>query len=526
MAAMTGMALSIVFVIPKVRKSRSAMQKNAVMHKAFGKIIVFLHIYTYLTRDNHLIATSFMMHKKTLWLTLCLLWLSALAAMGSPRAIYVTTSDLNMRMQPSPNAYKRGVAPRGTELLVVEWGDDWSKVIFEGDTAYAASRYLSYVKDEPVATSKPKKRRSSFSLFTLIGWAFKLALILIVLYIISKVLFYGFAFYYFIMQWIYRITSIPFLITNWLQRWLSKPWRALYKENSGNDRRNDELEGYLLLAKIPLYILLTPLRLVNAIYFNLFAHCTFEMFNYVLEVFVPSSDKEGTDDAIDWALWLPWRIIKYPIWHMSLTVIESLFWTVFDTFVPALTLYHGTDETAALNIVMAPGRCWGGNRMSGIWNVGAGNFAGNGIYFARHPLFGRLHHHVPREPGQRARPGPRPLSHIPPVWLCQCLRRDPLRTEERLHHGRMVARRPRMVGILHVRLAEPLQRELAHTPSLCARPGRQHHHAHPRRHGPLALPQDGHQGFVYVGIQFVATSLGYLRNYSYICRQSEQNIYY
>ena len=42
MAAMTGMALSIVFVIPKVRKSRSAMQKNAVMHKAFGKIIVFL----------------------------------------------------------------------------------------------------------------------------------------------------------------------------------------------------------------------------------------------------------------------------------------------------------------------------------------------------------------------------------------------------------------------------------------------------------------------------------------------------
>ena len=128
--------------------------------------------------------------------------------------------------------------------------------------------------------------------------------------------------------------------------------------------------------------LLTPIRLVNAIYFNLFAHCTFEMFNYVLEVFVPSSDKEGTDDAIDWALWLPWRIIKYPIWHMSLTVIESLFWTVFDTFVPALTLYHGTDETAALNIVMAPGRCWGGNRMSGIWNVGAGNFAGNGIYFA------------------------------------------------------------------------------------------------------------------------------------------------
>lgn len=81
------------------------------------------------------------------------------------------------------------------------------------------------------------------------------------------------------------------------------------------------MEGYLLLAKIPLYILLTPIRLVNAIYFNLFAHCTFEMFNYVLEVFVPSSDKEGTDDAIDWALWLPWRIIKYPIWHMSLTVI-------------------------------------------------------------------------------------------------------------------------------------------------------------------------------------------------------------
>lgn len=56
------------------------------------------------------------------------------------------------------------------------------------------------------------------------------------------------------------------------------------------------------------------------------------MFNYVMEVILPSEDKEGHDDFIRWILFLPYRIIKYVIWHGSLTIIESVIWTVIEVF--------------------------------------------------------------------------------------------------------------------------------------------------------------------------------------------------
>ena len=51
-----------------------------------------------------------------------------------------------------------------------------------------------------------------------------------------------------------------------------------------------------------LYIILTPLRLVNAIYYNLVVHCSFELFNYVVEVIVPENKREGAgnSDALSW----------------------------------------------------------------------------------------------------------------------------------------------------------------------------------------------------------------------------------
>ena len=79
---------------------------------------------------------------------------------------------------------------------------------------------------------------------------------------------------------------------------------------------------------------------------------------------------------------MPWRVIKYPIFHGSLTLIESGIWTVIDTFVPALTLYHGTDYDASSYITCSPDRNYISGWSAGVWNVGGGNFAGNGIYFA------------------------------------------------------------------------------------------------------------------------------------------------
>jgi hypothetical protein len=111
-------------------------------------------------------------------------------------------------------------------------------------------------------------------------------------------------------------------------------------------------------------------------------HCSFEMFNYIVEVIVPEGRREGSDNFLLWLVLIPWRIVKYVIWHGALTVIESGVWTAVDTFVPALTVYHGTTCAAAEGICQGPGRVGAKNWLSAVWNVGGGNYAGNGIYFA------------------------------------------------------------------------------------------------------------------------------------------------
>lgn len=184
-----------------------------------------------------------------------------------------------------------------------------------------------------------------------------------------------------IMYRLYWLVNIPFYLLNWIQRFLAKPWRDIYRRNKGGDRRNRRRRMIWGVAKVPFYIILTPLRLINAIYYNLIAHCSFELYNYLLEVILPSNPKEGADnDALLIAL-IPWRFLRYVILHGSLTLIESVIWTAADTLFPALTLYHGTDEDACVAITQS-GRAGYSGRLTGIWNVGGGNFAGNGIYFA------------------------------------------------------------------------------------------------------------------------------------------------
>lgn len=72
-----------------------------------------------------------------------------------------------------------------------------------------------------------------------------------------------------------------------------------------------------------------------------------------------------------WLILLPWRFLKYIVWKSGLTLVESLFFTVYDTFIPTLTMYHGTSGEASALITS-----------KGNWKVGSGNFAGSGIYFA------------------------------------------------------------------------------------------------------------------------------------------------
>ena len=300
------------------------------------------------------------------------------------------TTNLNIRMTASTRGKKITTVTPGTRLHVrYVRNDGWAVIKFNNETAYCYAKYLRY--QEPVnqhesrsATSGSSSSRSSNSSdWSLLG----ILIYIVVAYIILSILRYallvvlGFlskAFYYG-----YIFVSLPFYFLNWMQRLLAKPWFQFYKTNTRSDTRNAELREIYDYVKIPLYIILTPLRFVNAIYYNMVVHCLFEMINYLIEVVVPSNSKEGSgDNFLMWTLLLPWRIVKYPIWHGTLTVVESAIWTVIDTFVPTLTLFHGTSAHAAESITQGPGRVCSKDWYRGVWNVGTGNYAGNGIYFA------------------------------------------------------------------------------------------------------------------------------------------------
>lgn len=184
---------------------------------------------------------------------------------------------------------------------------------------------------------------------------------------------------------LWYIISLPFYILDLLQFWLAKPWRPLMKWNVFSDKIKPAMRVILSILQIPFYFALFPLRFVNAVYYNIVIHNIYELSNYILEVAIPSDYKEGREGVWKWILYLPYRIIKYLLWHGFLTFIESIIWTVIDTFIPAVTLYHGTEESCADNMLCDPKRNqrrksttgW----LSGIWNVGGGNYAGDGIYF-------------------------------------------------------------------------------------------------------------------------------------------------
>ena len=184
---------------------------------------------------------------------------------------------------------------------------------------------------------------------------------------------------------IWALISLPFYILNLLQFWLSKPWRPLMKHNRLSDSMKPGMRTFLRILQIPFYIALTPLRFINAVYYNIVIYNLYAWSNYVIEVLLPSDDAEGASDFADWIIYLPKRIGKYWLWHGVLTTIESVVWTILDTIFPAVTLYHGTALEYADNMLCDPHRNDHRHRnrgwLTGIWNVGGGNYAGDGIYF-------------------------------------------------------------------------------------------------------------------------------------------------
>lgn len=184
-----------------------------------------------------------------------------------------------------------------------------------------------------------------------------------------------------IFEYAYRIISFPFWFLNRLQHILMEPWRYLTKDYISYSTR-DAVLPWIYPIEIALYILITPLRLINAINYNIFVYCTTELYDLILEVFVPGSYDEGKGDFVGWIIWFPVRLVKYPIFHGSLVLIEAAIWTVIDIFIPTITMYHGTDLTAANAIV---GNDWNSayykRWTDGTFSASRRGWAGAGVYF-------------------------------------------------------------------------------------------------------------------------------------------------
>lgn len=306
--------------------------------------------------------------------------------------VYVVTGNtINVRATPDMNGEIVGKLHKGDHVIVTDmYNSEWAEIQYYLSTRYVSRKYISYagwsddVWKEDIDLDFDTERITTW--WTIIKdrfWWGGLLLFIVVLFPIIQKKGQNSEWKYTYMLW--TVISTPFYILDMLQFWLAKPWRPLMKRNLLNDKFKKPMRIFLRLLQFPFYIALFPLRLINAIYYNLLIHNVYEWSNYLLEVIVPSDSKEGAKSIWKWPVYLPIRIVKYLLYHGSLTLIESVIWTALDTIFPAVTLYHGTSEIAADNMLCDPGRNAqrqrSAERRTGTWTVGGGNYAGDGIYF-------------------------------------------------------------------------------------------------------------------------------------------------
>lgn len=345
-----------------------------------AKALCFAHSKPTMMKNRHLYILLLLILSSFC----CQLW--AAATVPTPYQAEAT-ANVRVRKGPGTGYAIKGTLKKGETVKVIDNSRaQWLEVDSRFGTGWVSEQYLKPSPSTEVQqAAAPQKKRSSrwnITLWDIIKYAF---IIFFLIGLISSVWEYivgAIVIAFSLAKWTLRLFALPFFITNVLQRYLAKPWILFFHDNHFSDATNAVLRKVFACLKVPLYILLTPLRLVNAAFFNLVVHCPYELFNYALELLAPTHYRDGSDGLGDWLLYLPKRLWKYGIYHPALTLIESLVWTIIDTFIPALTLYHGTSPEAARSIVSCPYRTGSRDGYTGIWNVGSGNFAGNGIYFA------------------------------------------------------------------------------------------------------------------------------------------------
>lgn len=356
------------------------------------------------------------------------------------------TTTLNVRSGPGTGYSKIGKLYKNNQITVnsvtTNGSRQWGTIDYKGRTGYVAVQYVHYlnpVQEEPsnTSTSVVNKRSSSRSLWggvwdVLVKIFIGIIVIIclthfsdILQFIITTAVYAGIgAFITYILfgnanigaciggsfmpltfLWaiiqnvgsnygsvfviIYNIISFPFYFLNRLEHFLLSPWRYFFMTNWVSDSIKPALRVVTNVITVIMFIVTTPLRLLNAIIYNIFIHCVTGIYDLFLEVLFPSDDGEGGADVWTWIYMLPYRVLYYTLWHFVLLLLESMIWTVVDIFIPALTFYHGTTLNAGDIIIRDPNR---NKYLKNTSNWSSGNFmassdpnrtwAGRGVYFA------------------------------------------------------------------------------------------------------------------------------------------------
>ena len=179
-------------------------------------------------------------------------------------------------------------------------------------------------------------------------------------------------------EYSYYILSIPFWFLNRLQHVLTEPWRYIFKTSWPSDGSKEILRPLLYGIQVLLYIVTTQLRFVNAVIYNILIYGVTELYDLFSEVLQPTVWEEGYGSWWRWTYMLPWRIIKYPLFHGFLVLFEGAVWTVIDIVIPAITMYHGTDLIAGQSITGKSGYRW----TDGTFTASHSSWGGIGVYFA------------------------------------------------------------------------------------------------------------------------------------------------
>ncbi len=180
----------------------------------------------------------------------------------------------------------------------------------------------------------------------------------------------------------------PFLWTNRLQWLLQDPLRHWQRDPRSEWPRRLFLILFPVQAlyQVVAHVVLSPLRLANALYFDLLLFWSVSLRDNIADLARPHYRETGFQYALRWTLYLPWRLVQFCLRSPG-AILQGTAMAGFDLLWPTLTLFHGTGREEARTIAR-----------TGEWYAGTGNYVGTGLYFGLRPDIAQHYARMKRDP--------------------------------------------------------------------------------------------------------------------------------